>query len=124
MSNVIPFRRGKAASPEAATESQREAVRAAASILRGAGVGAAKFIRYAAFLLLLWLRRPVRFMLMIVAFPALLAFGLMWAGLSGHTGNKAQMMAAIGGIGFAAFALSWLYDTILLRLAPHPIFLT
>jgi len=123
MGTVIPFRRGARPDEAKAHESRVAATHHARAALRATGVGVLRMIRYVAFLLLLWVRRPIRFLLMLIGVPALIALPIMWLGLT-HAPHKGAMMATVAGVSFGAFLLSWLYDTRLLRLSPGPIILT
>jgi TRAP-type uncharacterized transport system fused permease subunit len=91
------------------------------SLSWGAGIGLAAAVRYFVFLLLLWVRGPLRFTLMLIAMSALLALLLLWYGLPATDPRKAVLMLAIAAAGFAAFSTVYFYDELLLRLAPRPI---
>lgn len=123
MGTVIPFRRGARPDPAQARESRTAATQHALTALRATGVGFLRMIRYIAFLLMLWVRKPFRFLAMLIAVPALIALPIMWLGIAAAP-HKGAMIATVAGFGFGAFVLTWLYDTVLLRLAPEPIILT
>lgn len=88
-------------------------VRAASGVLYG--------VRYAIFLLLMWMRGPLRFLLGLIGVPALFALPLVWLGYEGA--NKGELLLLCGVGAFGAFALGWFYDSLVLALAPEPIFL-
>jgi hypothetical protein len=70
------------------------------------------------FLVLWWLRRPVRAIFEFLAGASLLALPLIWIGLSEDEPSKTQMLLSVAGLGLGSTALLWLYDSLLLRLAP------
>lgn len=96
-----------------------------ADVRRSAGMravsGVLYGIRYALFLLLMWVRGPLRFLLGLVGVPALLALPLVAFGYEGA--NKGELLLLCGGAGFGSFVLAWFYDSIVLALSPEPIFL-
>ena len=53
--------------------------------------------------------------------PALIASPMVWLGYEGA--NKGELLLLCAGGGFGAFALAWFYDSLVLALAPEPIFL-
>ena len=78
-------------------------------------------IRYALFLVLMWARGPLRFLLGLVGVPAMLALPLVAFGYEGA--NKGELLLLCVGAGFGAFVLAWFYDSIVITLSPEPIFL-
>ena len=78
-------------------------------------------IRYALFLVLMWARGPLRFLLGLVGVPAMLALPLIAIGYEGA--NKGELLMLCVGAGLGAFVLAWFYDSIVLALSPEPIFL-
>ena len=78
-------------------------------------------IRYALFLVLMWARGPLRFLLGLVGVPAMLALPLIAFGYEGA--NKEELLMLCFGAGLGAFVLAWFYDSIVLALSPEPIFL-
>lgn len=84
------------------------------------GISAAKHIL---FLVLLWLRRPIRLMLGIVGVPAMIAVPILWFFAPADMPQKTGLLIATGAFGFVCFWLSWTYDSILARLSPTPLFL-
>jgi hypothetical protein len=121
MGNVIDLNRGARRGSSEAQKSESSAANHARDALRATGIGALRATRYIVFLILLWLRLPIRFVLMLIAVPALIGLPIMWLGLTGP--HKGGLMATVAGVSFAAFVLTWLYDTLLLRLSPEPIVL-
>ncbi len=112
---------GKAANDALAVPRIRE--REAVSNMAGnIGRGALGVIRYVAFLVLYWLRGPLKFMLGIIAVPSLIALPMIAFGMESSQ-SKTEMMLWLFGAGFGSFVLSWFYDSLLLRLSPEPIFL-
>ena len=78
-------------------------------------------IRYVLFLVLMWARGPLRFLLGLVGVPAMLALPLIAFGYEGA--NKGELLMLCVGAGLGAFVLAWFYDSIVLALSPEPIFL-
>lgn len=71
------------------------------------------------FLILWWLRGPVRFLLGLASFASLITLPIMWLGLD--SANKTHIMLSVAGVGLGASALMWFYDALLMRLVPEPI---
>lgn len=96
-----------------------------AAVPRTAGARAARGvlygIRYALFLVLMWARGPLRFLLGLVGVPAMFALPLIAFGYEGA--NKGELLMLCVGAGLGAFVLAWFYDSIVLALSPEPIFL-
>ena len=78
-------------------------------------------IRYVLFLVLMWARGPLRFLLGLVGVPAMFALPLIAFGYEGA--NKGELLMLCVGAGLGAFVLAWFYDSIVLALSPEPIFL-
>jgi hypothetical protein len=77
----------------------------------------ASMLRPPLFLVLYWLRLPVMLVCNLVSVPALLAFLVgLWA-----FPEHRPMVWGVGAISFAAFALRWAYDALLMRLAPRDV---
>lgn len=70
------------------------------------------------FLMLWWLRRPVRVVFEFLAGASLLALSLVWIGLPEEASSKTSMLLCLAVIGLGSTALLWLYDALLLRVAP------
>lgn len=129
--NIIMFPKVRGAAERAARAQQeaRERREAKDVRLRGGakraaqaiGSGVVATVRYVLFLVLWWLRGPVRVLLGIASTGSLLALPLLWFGYSAP--NKAQMLVALVGVGLGAIAVTWWYDSLLLRLSPEPMIL-
>lgn len=79
------------------------------------------FFCSAFFYILMWLRPFVRFFLGLVGLPAAIAAPIVALGLD--TPNKTSIVAGLIALSFGAFMLRWLYDSLLFRLSPEPVFL-
>ncbi len=74
-----------------------------------------RMTRALVFLVLYWLRWPAVLVASLISGPTLVAFLFaLWAFPEHHT-----MVVALGVTSFAAFALQWLYDGLLLWLSPN-----
>lgn len=129
MSNVIPFRRSNGVGPHSTpSTSDRPRIDAAklrrqsATVARGAGGFAFGIARLALFLPLLWLRRPMRFLLGLAIFGLFLAMPLIWFGMTSNP-QRMTLFAAAAGSWFGLLVFLWCYDSLLLRLSPTPIVL-
>lgn len=123
MGTVVQLNRGgPRPDPAVARASRAEAADRAKRAMLMAGMGALGVLRYAVFLVLLFLRRPVRFVLNLAATGGFLALVLMALGM--HGPDKARMLWITGGMTFACVSLAWFYDTLVLRLSPQPLILT
>ncbi|TXH89192.1 MAG: hypothetical protein E6Q71_04125 [Pseudomonas sp.] len=78
------------------------------------------FFRHLVFLVLMWLRGPIRFFLGLVGVPAMIAIPIVGLGL--ESPQKTQIMLALVALSFGAFVLRWLYDSLLIWLSPEPVF--
>ena len=81
------------------------------------GSSALAALRYGVYLVLLFLRIPIQIISRLTVVP-LLFFAVIWGGLKGWMSTPTLLMA---GAAFAMFVCSFLYDKILLRVAPEPI---
>jgi hypothetical protein len=79
-------------------------------------------LRLPLFLVLCWLRGPVRAICNLVSFPCLLAF-LAGFCLIADTSPHRAVVWIFGGVSFAAFVIGWLYDSLLMRLSPDRLIL-
>ena len=118
---VIDIRSRKPVTAAAANDAHDAAPSRPAGAGNAAARGALGALRYVAFLLLYWVRGPLRFLLGLVAGGSLLVVPILWFGL--NSPNKAEILASVAGAGFVAFVVMWIYDSLLLRLSPEPIFL-
>lgn len=123
MGTVVPFRRGDPRPDKATAQASRsQAAERAKAVMKTAGLGVLGVLRYAVFLVLLTLRRPVHFVLGLGAFGGLLGLAFIALGFTGHGKANLLWMAGIGA--FICVAGSWFYDMLLLRLSPQPLILT
>lgn len=76
-------------------------------------------VRMPLFMVLMWLRAPVLIMFNLLGSLASLCFvfGLLFFR------EKHSILWSLGGMSFAAFALRWAYDSLLLWLSPEEIIL-
>jgi hypothetical protein len=77
-------------------------------------------VRLPLFLVLYWLRGPVVFLCNLVAGPAFLVFLFGLYFLPEHR----AMVWGVGGMSFAAFAMRWAYDSLLMWLSPERLVFT
>jgi hypothetical protein len=123
MSTVIPFRRGEPRHDKTEAEASRSAAAEhAKQAMKLAGFGVLGVLRYTVFLVLLFLRRPIRFLLTLCGSGGLLGLFLIAVGFSGP--NKGELLGLAGGMAAVGMFGSWFYDVLLLRLSPEPIILT
>ena len=124
MSNVVPFRPSQQSwQPEAITTAPVEPRRCRIRSALEWGVAALLgVVCFAAFLALMTLRRPVQFVLGIGTVGGVLALVMIALGCTGQ--GKDQLLWMTGGMTAVCAALSWFYDTLLLRLSPTPIILS
>ena len=78
-----------------------------------------RVLRYVLYMVLLFVRIPVQIVCRLTIVPLLL-FALVWGFLKGWTSTPTLLMA---GSAFVLFVLSFLYDTLLIVIAPEPIYL-
>lgn len=127
MTNVIPFRRDQGADPEttpapAPRIDRAKLRRQSAAVARGAGGFAFGIVRLAVFLPLLWLRRPIRFLLGLAIFGLFLAMPMIWFGMASNP-QRMTLFVAAAGSWFGMLVFLWCYDSLLMRLSPTPIIL-
>ena len=77
-------------------------------------------LRVPAFLLLYWLRLPVLFLCELVSLLMLLAWLFSWYAFP----ERPQMVWGFAAISFLGFAMAWLYDGLLVALAPPTVLRT
>jgi len=70
-------------------------------------------VRWPVFLVLYWLRMPVLMVCNLLSVPTMIAFLF---GLYAFPEHRA-MVYAVGGVSFAAFAVHWAYDSLLIWLS-------
>lgn len=88
------------------------------------GYGITTALRYTAFFVLSILRFPIRLFCTLFVFSAMIGIPAVWIGLDPSHSLKVPSLIfmAVGMI--VASAVSWLYDSLLLRLAPGQMMLT
>ncbi|SAL84909.1 hypothetical protein AWB68_07491 [Caballeronia choica] len=124
MSNVIPFsRKPKAGIPDGIPTGipgtiDGSTARRLKALSRGGFADVVRPLGWIAFLLLLWLRLPLRFFLMLTATCGWVALPLVCFGLPAGDPRKTVLALAAAGIGFSSFAIAYLYDAMLERVAP------
>lgn len=125
MSNVIPLHpTDRAAAMNArGSDGGRSEGKPPLRLVHGVSAAALSACRYTVFLLLLWMRGPLRFLLSLFQLCALIALPILGFGLAAGAAHKAAFMLILGGGAFGAFVVSYFYDSLLLRLAPRPTFL-
>lgn len=94
--------------------------------LFGLAIGGLAYIliagmRQITFLILFWIRGPIRYVLGAASFAALITAVIMFFGYNGE--GKTEMTTAVAGAGFMAFVIMWMYDSLILALSPEPLFL-
>jgi len=77
-------------------------------------------VRWPVFLVFYWLRMPVLMVCNLLSVPTMLAFLF---GLYAFPEHRA-MVYAVGGVSFAAFAVHWAYDSLLIWLSPNDVIFT
>lgn len=129
-SNVIPFGKPAAAFERATQEAaeRRQAKRArlragAKSAATAIGTSTLATVIYVLFLVLWWLRGPVRFIFGLASGASLITLPIMWLGVQDEPW-KTSAMLIVAGVGFGSTVLLWFYDALLLRLAPEPVMFT
>lgn len=86
-----------------------------AATLRGGALWLLRFVRVPVFLVMYWLRLPVQFIAGIISVPMLLA----WLFSLYAFPDKTTMVWGFGFASFAAFVAGWLYDFVLMAIAPQ-----
>lgn len=116
MSNVVKFPR-TAPTVEVMSADQELPVEARSgwTVVAAVASGIWLLLRVPAFLLLYWLRLPILFVCNLVSLPALLLWLFCWYAFP----DKLEMVWGFAVISFVAFALGWLYDWILVAIAPQ-----
>lgn len=89
-----------------------------------AGLGLFGVLRYVLFFLLTALRGPVRFLCALFTFCAIVGLPVAFFGLSDGDPMRGTALAIFGFGLIAASALSWWYDSLLLKLSPERMFMS
>ena len=91
------------------------------SPLRNAARGAVRGFAYLLFLILLWIRTPIQFVLRLLVAAGMITGVVLW--LSSGYAKRTEFMWIGFGLSFGAFFLSFCYDQVLYSLSPVPLFL-
>ena len=91
------------------------------SPLRNAARGAVRGFAYLLFLILLWIRTPIQFVLRLLVAAGMITGVVVW--LSSGYAKRTEFMMIGFGLSFGAFFLSFCYDQVLYSLSPVPLFL-
>lgn len=102
---------------------QATASRAAMKAAAFAGGSALGIARYLLFFTLSTLRGPIRFLCALFTFCAIIGLPIAFFGLSNGDPMRASALIFFGVSFFAASAVSWGYDALLIRLSPRPLFM-
>lgn len=92
-------------------------------IAQFSAVGLAIALRYLLFFVLKALRGPVRVCCALFTFAAIVGLPLAFFGYDAGHPNRTMAFAVLGVGLIAAQAISWFYDSLLLRLSPEPMYL-
>lgn len=115
-----------ASKPQASEPATQRSKGKRAAILTAAyaGYGIATTLRYTAFFALSILRFPIRLCCTLFVFSAMFGIPAVWIGLDPSHSLKVPSLIfmAVGMV--VASTVSWLYDSMLLRLAPGQMMLT
>lgn len=116
MSNVVKFPESGRTAPAPDVENvQRGEVEPEASLSKRVLAGFGRGLRVTVFLVMYWMRMPVKFVCGLISVPMLLAFLFSMYAFP----DKTNMIWLFGIFSFTAFAVSWAYDFILMALAPQ-----
>ncbi len=121
MGTVYAFPRGHRLDETKTPRGRARLRRIARAVVRVASEGVLYLVRTALFLVLLWLRRPLRWILGFVSSGLILGAIAIAVGLTTPHHEKIRLLAATSGLGLGSFAIMWFYDALLLRLSPEPI---
>ncbi|KND60591.1 hypothetical protein BVER_05676 [Candidatus Burkholderia verschuerenii] len=122
MGKIIPIRRGGPSPDEIeAGDHRKTAADRAWQVLKATGLGMLGVLRYTAFVVLLFLRRPIRFVLNLCGSGGLLGFFMIAFGFSGP--NRSSLLWLSGGTAAIGMFGAWFYDSLVLWLSPRPIIL-
>lgn len=103
-----------------AGSAQRTAIKVAAF----AGFGVLGVVRYVLFFLLTALRGPVRVLCGLFTFCAIVGFPVAFFGLSDGDPMRTTALTVFGVGLIVASAISWWYDSLLMRLSPGQMFMS
>jgi len=120
MGNIVRFpKRPEGPQPaELDADSIKATIRPPRPTLPGLLAWLWRLLRLPLFLVLYWLRLPIVGLCNLISVPALLAFlaGLFFLDASS---THRPIVWFLGGVSFTAVSLGWLYDSLLLALAPE-----
>lgn len=124
MSNVIQFRRKgtKADKPALALLDTARVRRAGKAFSANTARLILRTARLSVFLPLLWMRRPLRFLLGIALLGLFIAMPMIFFGMTDRP-DRLWLFGIAGASWFAGLFFLWFYDMLLMRLSPQPIFL-
>jgi len=88
-----------------------------------AAVTSIRGFRYGLFLLLLWIRPLIKLVLSLIAVPMVFILPMIYFGMP-ETSHRQLLLTWGFAMGFGCFVLRWLYDSLLMKLSPEPIFFT
>lgn len=116
MGDLLKFPRpgAKALPVNLSADAVRRALPSGAKV-RGAAAWVLRFVRLPVFLVMYWLRLPVQFLCGLVSVPMLLA----WLFALYAFPDKTSMVWGFGFTSLAAFVVGWLYDFVLMAIAPQ-----
>lgn len=81
------------------------------------------FMRHFLVMILMWLRKPLRMCLGLISVPAMIALPIVAFGLHDFP-NKSMVVWSLVALSFGSFCIKWLYDTLVMKLSPDPLFLS
>lgn len=123
MSNVVKFPKAKRGLPALDLDAAKIKAKAAmpkAATIKGVLAWLLLLVRVPVFLVMYWLRLPVMFVCNLVSVPMLLA----WLFSLYAFPDKHAMVWGFGIVSFAAFVMGWMYDFILMAIAPQDMMMT
>ena len=116
MNNVVKFPKRKRALPPLDLDAQKiKKAMPRASTVKGIFAVLFLLIRWPVFLLMYWLRLPIVFLCDLISIP----MGAAWLFSLYAFPDKSEMIWGFGIASFTAFAVSWLYDSILMAISPQ-----
>jgi hypothetical protein len=121
MTNVVRFPKGKRALPDLDIDARKlKAAMPRVATVKGLFAGLFLLLRVPVFLVMYWLRLPIMFLCNLVSIPMLLA----WLFSLYAFPDKTAMVWGFGIVSFVAFVIGWVYDFILMAIAPQDMMMT
>ncbi len=121
MTNVVKFPKAKRALPALDLDAAKiKAAMPKAGTVKNVLAWLFLLVRLPVFLVMYWLRLPVMFVCNLVSIPMLLA----WLFSLYAFPDKHAMVWGFGIVSFAAFVIGWVYDFILMAIAPQDMMMT